>query len=127
MSTKNQNKPAPCRLAVRPVAKAAATATRQGPGRRPRKTLPPLRKRDRSREELARLAIDWPRALLEDMALGADTSRASLNAYRSGQRRMTDAVALRLAEWLRGRAAEALEVAAQLEDAAGSEAVEGVE
>lgn len=113
MSTTKSPKPRPSRFRLQAAPPSTKTA-----GRRPKKPLPPLRSKDRARSELARLAIDWPRVVLDDMAQECGTTSSSLSAYRTGQRRMPDAVAKRLAEWLRNRADSAMEVAAQLEQAA---------
>jgi len=67
------------------------------------------------RERLARDAFDWPRATLASMAEDIGLSRSSLAAYRAGQRRLPDAVALRLAGWLRRRAELAERLATELE------------
>ena len=83
--------------------------------------LPPLRGvKDPDRANLARKAMDWPRPVLDDMAQAVGVSRSALNAYRAGQRRMPDAVALKLASWLRDRAHQAESLAGMLEQMAAT-------
>lgn len=117
MSTEKRPDPRPSRFDKRTAPAARTPKPKRARGRPPKQALPAFRTKDRARSELARLAIDWPRVVLDDMAEACGTTRSSLAAYRTGQRRMPDAVARRLAQWLRGRAGAAVEVAEQLEDA----------
>jgi transcriptional regulator with XRE-family HTH domain len=81
-------------------------------GRPPRKPEPT----DAEREELAKRAIDWPRATLQDIASQTGISRATLAAYRSGERRLTDEATVALSGWLWTRSFEAKQLAESLID-----------
>jgi hypothetical protein len=109
-------RPRPSRFDARQPKPAPKTKRPKQPGK-----AKPFRTVNRKRAELARLAIDWPRVVLEDMAEIAGVSRSAIASYRMGQREMPDHVALKLAHWLRERAQQQLDVAAQLERAASPE------
>lgn len=55
---------------------------------------------------------------MEDIARGVATTRATMAAYRAGDRKMPAPVALKLARWMRAWAKEGERLAALLERAA---------
>lgn len=70
---------------------------------------------DPTRADLARRALDWPRVTLEELATDLGCARSTLAAYRQGQRPLPASVAHDLAAWLRRRAADSLNLAAELD------------
>lgn len=68
-----------------------------------------------ARTDLARRALDLPRATLDDIAGGIGTTRGTLAAYRTGHRPLPAETAWELARWLRDHAGEALSLAAELD------------
>jgi transcriptional regulator with XRE-family HTH domain len=71
---------------------------------------------DEERDALTRLALDWPRTPLADMAEEIGLSRSTLAAIRSGARRINEDALGDLVEWLRGHAKEGEKLASRLDE-----------